>query len=407
MEHYTIKVEITLINTEREFAMTKISLDELMSQAQVDKANTEIAEKLEEKFEVLDEASRKKVDTIKEKINLRDSQLSSMFGANAQKSLAGFSETILSQVRAHDLGEVGNLMTDLVVNVENFDANFDNKGLLAKIPFINKAKKSIDKYLARYDVVEKQIDKIEAKLETSRMEMLKDISMYDKLYDENLKYFEELQLYIVAGEEVIKDMRDNQLPALLKEAEAKEDSMALQVVNDFKESIDRFEKRIFDLKTSKTLAIQTAPQIKLIQNNDKLLVDKVTDAINNVIPLWKSQVVIALGMEKQRRVLELERQVSDTANELLRKNADKLRHNSVEIAEEAERSIVDIDTVKHVNQQLIETIRETMAIHENAKKARTEAEKELFTVENELKTAIAETIYQDNRGERRDVTPQA
>ena len=387
--------------------MTKISLDELMSQAQVDKANTEIAENLEEKFEVLDEASRKKVDSIKEKINLRDSQLSSMFGANAQKSLAGFSETILSQVRAHDLGEVGNLMTDLVVNVENFDADFDNKGLLAKIPFINKAKKSIEKYLARYDIVEKQIDKIEAKLETSRMEMLKDISMYDKLYDENLKYFEELQLYIVAGEEVVKDMRDNQLPALLKEAEAKEDSMALQVVNDFKESIDRFEKRIFDLKTSKTLAIQTAPQIKLIQNNDKLLVDKVTDAINNVIPLWKSQVVIALGMEKQKRVLELERQVSDTANELLRKNADKLRQNSVEIAEEAERSIVDIDTVKHVNQQLIETIRKTMAIHENAKTARIEAEKELITVENELKTAIAETIYQDTRSERRDVTPQA
>lgn len=396
-----------MITKEREIAMTKISLDELMSQAQVDKANTEIAENLEEKFEVLDEASRKKVDSIKEKINLRDSQLSSMFGANAQKSLAGFSETILSQVRAHDLGEVGNLMTDLVVNVQNFDADFDNKGLLAKIPFINKAKKSIEKYLARYDIVEKQIDKIEAKLETSRMEMLKDISMYDKLYDENLKYFEELQLYIVAGEEVVKDMRDNQLPALLKEAEAKEDSMALQVVNDFKESIDRFEKRIFDLKTSKTLAIQTAPQIKLIQNNDKLLVDKVTDAINNVIPLWKSQVVIALGMEKQKRVLELERQVSDTANELLRKNADKLRQNSVEIAEEAERSIVDIDTVKHVNQQLIETIRETMAIHENAKTARIEAEKELITVENELKTAIAETIYQDTRSERRDVTPQA
>lgn len=394
-----------MITKEREIAMTKISLDELMSQAQVDKANTEIAENLEEKFEVLDEVSRKKVDSIKEKINLRDSQLSSMFGANAQKSLAGFSETILSQVRAHDLGEVGNLMTDLVVNVENFDADFDNKGLLAKIPFINKTKKSIEKYLARYDIVEKQIDKIEAKLETSRMEMLKDISMYDKLYDENLKYFEELQLYIVAGEEVVKDMRDNQLPALLKEAEAKEDSMALQVVNDFKESIDRFEKRIFDLKTSKTLAIQTAPQIKLIQNNDKLLVDKVTDAINNVIPLWKSQVVIALGMEKQKRVLELERQVSDTANELLRKNADKLRQNSVEIAEEAERSIVDIDTVKHVNQQLIETIRETMAIHENAKTARIEAEKELITVENELKTAIAETIYQDTRGERRDVTP--
>ncbi len=394
-----------MITIEREIAMTKISLDELMSQAQVDKANTEIAENLDEKFEILDEASRKKVDSIKEKINLRDSQLSSMFGANAQKSLAGFSETILSQVRAHDLGEVGNLMTDLVVNVENFDADFDNKGLLAKIPFINKAKKSIEKYLARYDIVEKQIDKIEAKLETSRMEMLKDISMYDKLYDENLKYFEELQLYIVAGEEVVKDMCDNQLPALLKEAEAKEDSMALQVVNDFKESIDRFEKRIFDLKTSKTLAIQTAPQIKLIQNNDKLLVDKVTDAINNVIPLWKSQVVIALGMEKQKRVLELERQVSDTANELLRKNADKLRQNSVEIAEETERSIVDIDTVKHVNQQLIETIRETMAIHENAKTARIEAEKELITVENELKTAIAETIYQDTRGESRDVTP--
>lgn len=386
--------------------MTKVSLDDLMIQAQVKNANTEIAENLEQKFEILDEASRKKVDSIKEKINLRDSQLSSMFGANAQKSLAGFSETILSQVRARDLGDVGDLMTDLVVNVENFDADFDNKGILAKIPFLNKAKKSIEKYLARYDIVEKQIDKIEAKLETSRMEMLKDISMYDKLYDENLKYFDELQLYIVAGEEVIQDMRDNQLPALLKEAEAKEDPMALQVVNDFKDSIDRFEKRIFDLKTSKTLAIQTAPQIKLIQNNDKLLVDKVTDAINNVIPLWKSQVVIALGMEKQKRVLELERQVSNTANDLLRKNADKLRQNSVEIAEEAERSMVDIDTVKHVNQQLIETIRETMAIHENAKAARIEAEKELITVENELKTAIAETIYQDSPKLRKDVTPE-
>lgn len=222
------------------------------------------------------------------------------------------------------------------------------------------------------------------------MELLKDISVFDKLYERNVNYFNELELYIVAGEQKIQETRAEVIPRLQAEASQANDAMASQVVKDFIESVDRFEKKIYDLKTSKTIAIQTAPQIKLIQNNDKLLVDKVSDAIVNTIPLWKSQVVIALGLNKQQQVLEMQQEVSDTTNELLKRNAEKLKQNTIEVTKEAERPTVDIDTLKKVNEDLISTIKETLAIQDNAKKVRTQAEGELAKIENELQQALLE-----------------
>lgn len=261
---------------------------------------------IEHEVATLTPEDRTKVDQIKDKIDLQDTQLLAIYGANTQKGIAQFSDTILSEVRSKDVGAVGDLMADLMVKVRDLDiSEIGNQSFLDKIPFLKNMHQSVDRYLAKYDVMESQIDKIQAQLESSRMMLLKDIGTFDKLYEKNVEYFQDLQLYIVAGEEKIQEMRQETLPALFKEAEASGESMAMQVVKDFEDTVNRFEKRVFDLKTSKTMAIQTAPQIKLIQNNDKLLVDKVTDAVNNVIPLWKSQVVIALGLNRQSQVIKM------------------------------------------------------------------------------------------------------
>ena len=372
----------------------EITLDSLMSQnKELAVSPQAVTEEVETRVQVLDEADRQKVNEIKESINLQDSQLMSVYGNNTQKGIAQFSEQILSEVRSKDTGDVGELMADLMVKVKDMDfANPKSESLLDKLPFFKGAKQSVEKYLARYQVMENQIDKIQAQLESARMEMLKDIGIFDKLYEKNVDYFQELQYYIVAGEEKVEEMRNQVLPKLYEDAKAKNEPMAMQVVKDFEENINRFEKRIFDLKTSKTVAIQTAPQIKLIQNNDKLLVDKVTDAINNTIPLWKSQVVIALGVNKQAQVLEMQRSVSDTTNELLRKNAANLKQSTLEIAEEAERSTIDVDTLKKVNEDLIATIEESIVIHENARKNREKAEVELVKIEGQLQNALEKTL---------------
>lgn len=353
----------------------------------------EIAESVKQEVETLTPEDRQKVDAIKNEINMQDSTVLTVYGSQTQKNIAQFSESILAEVRSKDVGDVGSLMSDLMIKVKDLDiTKIQDDGILSKIPFLKNAKRSVEKYLARYDHMESQIDKIEAQLENARMELLKDISTFDKLYEKNVEYFNELQLYIVAGEEKVDEMQNQVVPKLLKEAESSNDPMAMQVVHDFQEQVNRFEKKIHDLKTSKTVAIQTAPQIKLIQNNDKLLVDKVTDAISNTIPLWKSQVVIALGMNKQKQVLEMQKEVSDTTNELLKRNSAALKRNTIEIAEEAERSTVDIETLKQVNEDLISTIEESLEIHKNAKKAREEAEVAIQKIESDLQNALSKTI---------------
>ena len=348
---------------------------------------------IEHEVTTLTPEDRTKVDQIKDKIDLQDTQLLAIYGANTQKGIAQFSDTILSEVRSKDVGAVGDLMADLMVKVRDLDiSEIGNQSFLDKIPFLKNMHQSVDRYLAKYDVMESQIDKIQAQLESSRMMLLKDIGTFDKLYEKNVEYFQDLQLYIVAGEEKIQEMRQETLPALFKEAEASGESMAMQVVKDFEDTVNRFEKRVFDLKTSKTMAIQTAPQIKLIQNNDKLLVDKVTDAVNNVIPLWKSQVVIALGLNRQSQVIKMQQEISNTTNELLERNAKNLRQNTIATAKEAERSTIDVETLKKVNDELIATIEETISIQNNAKQARKEAETELTAIENNLKEAVVKAI---------------
>ncbi|MGY4105619.1 toxic anion resistance protein [Ignavigranum ruoffiae] len=379
--------------------MTKseITLDSLMkANALTDSVTTDkavLTQQVEQKVAELSEEDRQRVNEIKQEIDMQDSTLLTVYGSESQKNIAQFSDTILAEVRSKDVGDVGNLMADLMVKVKDLDiTQIQDEGLLAKLPFFKNAKRSVEKYLARYDNMEHQIDKIQGQLENARMELLKDIGVFDKLYEKNVAYFNELQLYIVAGEEKIEELRQEVIPSLLEQAKTSGDPMASQVVNDFQETVNRFEKKVHDLKTSKTVAIQTAPQIKLIQNNDKLLVDKVSDAITNTIPLWKSQVVIALGMNKQKQVLEMQREVSDTTNELLKRNSAALKKNTVEVAKEAERSTIDIETLKKVNEDLISTIEESIQIHQNAKKARQEAEVEIKKIEENLQQTLLKTI---------------
>ena len=263
-----------------------------------------------------------------------------------------------------------------------------DEGFWDKIPFLKNASRAVKKFMQRYEKLEVQIDRIEQQLDQARMQMLKDITMFDGLYEKNLEYFRELQIYIAAGEEKLQELQETTLPQLRAEAAAKGDAMSAQVVRDFEDTVNRFEKKIHDLKLSKTVAIQTAPQIRLIQNNDKMLVDKIQTAILSTIPLWKSQIVIALGLHRQESVLKMQRSVSDATNTLLTKNAELLRQNSTEVAKESERGIVDLETLKKVNADLISTIEETIKIQQEGRAARQGAEAELLGIEQQLKQAL-------------------
>ncbi len=342
-----------------------------------------------EKFQFTQE-DREKAASIKENLDLMDSQACLQFGTAAQRSIAEFTDQILSQVRAKDSGYVGELLGELLAELKEVDVTDpgNDEGFLAKIPFLKNAKNKAEKLISRYEVLKVQVDRIEAKLEQARMEMLKDIGMFDMMYEKNLEYFRNLNLYIAAGEEKIEELQREELPRLRKEAADSGDPMAAQLVHDFEENAGRFEKKIHDLKLSRTIAIQTAPQIKLIQNNDKLLVDKIQTATLNTIPIWKSQIVIALGLGKQQKVLKLNQEISETTNELLARNAQLLKTNTVETAREAQRGVVDVETLKKTNQDLIETIQETLRIQQEGRKKRREAEAELTRLEDQLKEAL-------------------
>lgn len=369
--------------------MGKINLDDLMESAKENRSDeNELAIKTEKQIEEISPQQRAKIHSIKESLDLRDSQVLSIYGSNSQKDIANFSKNILQEVKNKDLDEVGDMMTDLMFKLK--DLREPEESFLETL--FHKPKRAIEKYIAQYESVDSQIDKIAANLENSRMDLLKDIATFDGLYEENLKYFRNLENYIKAGEEKVKEVRENDLKDLYKQAEGSNYPMAMQVVRDFEDKIERFEKRIFDLKTSKTVAIQTAPQIKLIQNNDQLLVDKITDAINNVIPLWKSQVVIALGLNRQKRLAEMQKEVSDKTNELLEKNAEKLKQSTLEIQKEVQRSTIDVETLKKVNDNLIETIEESVRIKNEAASNRKKAEEELVSIQNDLEDKIRNTL---------------
>lgn len=339
-----------------------------------------------------------RVEEVKNSIDLMDSQAVLQYGVGAQRNISSFSDHILTQVRSKDSGYVGELMSDLVLKVKEVDVDGLDEGFLDKLPFLKNASRAVKKFMQRYEKLEVQIDRIEQQLEQARMQMLKDITMFDGLYEKNLEYFQELQIYIAAGEEKLKELREITLPRLHAEASAKGDPMSAQAVRDFEDTVNRFEKKIHDLKLSKTIAIQTAPQIRLIQNNDKMLVDKIQTAVLSTIPLWKSQIVIALGLHRQESVLKMQRSVSDATNTLLTKNAELLKQNSVDVARESERGIVDLQTLKKVNADLISTIEETIKVQQEGRIARQNAEAELAGIEEQLKHTLLATAQSRSFG---------
>lgn len=377
--------------------MAEISLEDLMKGKKQEASGVSLEKVEPEKeiaqvtrqVEILTPEEQRKVAEIKEKIDLMDTSVSLTFGASAQKEIADFSDSILSHVRAKDGGPVGELLGGLLTRVKGFEPA-ENKGFLKKLPLVGSLVGKTEDMFKGYEKLSVQVDKIQSSLERSKDKMMEDVVMFDGLYEKNLSYFKELQLYIRAGEEKLKEMREVTLPRLRQEAAASSDPMAVQVVSDFESSVDRFEKKVYDLKISKTLAIQTAPQIRLIQNNDRILIDRVQTAIYNTIPLWKSQMVIALGLSRQQQVLNMQRAVTDTTNELLKRNAEMLKQNTVETARENERGIVDIETVKKVNEDLITTIEETMRIQQEGRAKRQAAEQELVAIEGRLRQTLLE-----------------
>ena len=337
--------------------------------------------------ETLTPAERKQVEEIKSKIDLMNSGYALQFGSGAQKNMADFSDSLLSQVRTKDSGEVGALLTDLSGKINEFNRK-ESDSFVKKLPLIGSLVSKGETMLASYEKLSTKVDKIQSELEKSKATMMKDIMLFDALYQKNLEYFKHLELYIRAGEEKLEEMRSTVLPKLRADAAASTDPMAGQVVSDFESNVDRFEKKVHDLKISKTIAIQTAPQLRLIQNNDKILVERVQSAIYNAIPLWKNQIVIALGLTRQQNVLKMQQAISDTTNELLKRNAEMLKINSIETAKENNRSIVDIETVKKVNDDLVTTIEETLKIQQEGRQARQSAEQELLQIENRLKETL-------------------
>lgn len=377
--------------------MQEVSLDELMA-SKAGESDVPVVIDSQEELAVptaKEEFSPEEVqavEKIKNTIDFKNVQTPVLYASSTQKELCELSSNVLSNIKSKDLGETGQLLSNLLTTVQDFDISElqEDKGFFESL--FSKSKNKIDKIMGKYQVVEKQVDKIADQLDISKDVLMKDTILFDRLYDENLKYFKELNLYIEAGEESISDVRTNVLPKLMQEAKGKSDPMAMQVVQDYQANIDRFEKKIHDLKTTRMIALQTAPQIKLIQSNSSLLIDKIDQTLANTVPLWKSQMIIALGLEHQGKIAEMQKEISDITNELLRKNADKLKQNTLEVAKEAQRSIVDIESVKYANEQLISTIQDSIRINEDARTARKNAEVELFKLEENLKEELEKTV---------------
>ena len=369
--------------------MSEITLSDLIktSSAAAEVPSETTPEEISAQISVLTLEERRQADEIREQIDVRDSQMVMQFGAGARQNIADFSENILKNIRAKDSGYVGALMTDLVTNVEklDFDSLEKGNGILG---LFQKLEAKVKRFLAQYEKLELQVGRIEGKLEEARMEMLKDIGILDSLYEKNLNYFRQLQVYITAGQEKLDELREKTIPSLRAEAEKSGDPMHAQLVRDFEDLVNQFEKKLYDLKTSKTIAIQTAPQIRLIQNNDKLLADKIQTAIQETIPLWKSQMVMALGLYRQQEALRLQRNVTETTNAMLLKNSEKLKQNTLDVAKESERGIVDIETLKKANQNLISTINEAVRIQKEGHEKRAAAEQELLKIESEIRRTL-------------------
>ena len=350
-------------------------------------------EKVEE--EIIDEINlteeeKKMVDQFVDKIEITNSNSILQYGVGAQKKISDFSESALNNVKTKDLGEVGEMLSNVVHELKNFEESEEKKGILG---FFKKGKDKISQMKIKYDKVEDNINKMCNTLEKHQIQLLKDIAMLDKMYEINKVYFKELSMYILAGKKKLQKLEKEELPKLQEKARKSGLPQDAQEVNDFIALCNRFEKKIHDLELTKMISLQMAPQIRLIQNNDSLMSEKIQSTIVNTIPLWKSQIVLALGVAHSTNAAKVQREVTDMTNELLRKNAEILKTSTIETAKESERGIVDIDTLRITNESLISTLDEILHIQTEGRQKRREAEVELRNIEDQLKNKLLDFKY--------------
>ena len=343
------------------------------------------AQKPEFDESILSAEEKNMVDAFAEQINLRDSGMILQYGVGAQKKMADFSEAALDNVRTKDLGEVGDLLTGVVTELKNFDADEEEKGFLG---FFKKNTNKLTTMKAKYDRAEVNVGKICEALENQQVTLMKDIAVLDKMYELNKTYFKELSMYIIAGKKKLEKVRAGELPELMRKAEMTGLPEDAQAAKDLDAMCNRFEKKLHDLELTRMISIQTAPQIRLVQNNDTMMVEKIQSTVVNTIPLWKSQMVLALGVAHSTQAAKAQREVTDMTNELLRKNAETLKLASIETAKESERGIVDIETLKNTNESLISTLDEVMKIQQEGRQKRQEAELEMQRMEGALKSKL-------------------
>ena len=331
---------------------------------------------------------QKMVNDFAEKIDITNSQMVLQYGAASQKKLSDFSETALSRVKTKDMGETGELITGLISELQGFDATTEQpKGIFG---FFKKTSNSIEQLKTRYDSADKNVERIKAQLEDHQVTLMKDITMLDKMYELNLVYFKELTMYILAGKKKLAEVRANDLKAAQEKAQRTQLPEDAQAARDLADLCDRFEKKLYDLELTRNVSIQMGPQIRLIQSNDTMMAEKIQTTIVNTIPLWKNQMVLALGIAHSQQAMQAERAVTDATNELLKKNAATLKQGTIEIAKESERGIVDIETLQQTNKQLIETLDELNKIRADGKAKRANAEQELGRIEGELRQKMLE-----------------
>jgi len=336
-------------------------------------------------YNKLTKEEQKMIDEFIREIDIHDTNEIIGYGVQAQKNITAFSDNVLENVKTKSTGSVGNLLADLTSEIKSFDGGINSN---LKPSLFNSIKKQINKIIAKYSKVETNIAKIEQELESHKLRMMKDIALFDGMYDKNLEYFKQLSLYIIAGQEKLKELQNQILPELQEKAEQTEDQADVQAYNDMVNKVNRFEKKLHDLKTTRVISIQMAPQIRLIQNNDAELVEKIQSSIVNTIPLWKNQMIIALGITNGEAALEAQKKVTDLTNDMLKKNSELLKQGTIKVAKESERAVVDIETLKKTNKDILETLDTIVKIHEEGRAKRSLAEKELSNIEKELKNKL-------------------
>ena len=336
---------------------------------------------------MLSEEEKQAVKAFAAQIDIGNSQQVLTYGAAAQKNIADFSESALESVRTKDMGEIGNMITDLVKELRSMEPEEPKKGLAA---LFHRATNSIETMPIQYSKAETNVDRISGALETHQRTLMKDVAILDQMYDKNLDYYKQLTMYILAGREKVAAERSGKLAELRRTAQLSGKPEDAQAANDYANLIDRFEKKLHDLELTRIVSLQMGPQIRMLQNNDTLMIEKIQTSLVNTIPLWKSQMVLNLGIHHSKQAMEAQRQVTDMTNQLLRTNADMLKMATVETARESERAVIDIETLKHTNENLISTLDEVLQIQADGRQKRQEAELEMRRIEGELKKKLLE-----------------